>query len=618
MSFGGKLIEIETHSPTLDRRRPNPLSCMIALMIPPMLFYDLVRLARRRQLIGVRCLYATGILLLVTWQYLDWGGRLSFSASLPAGRQLSFFAEQFFNKFMIFQFLFIFFLVPAATAGGIAEEKQRRTLEFLLTTSLSNRDIVLSKLLSRLAGILLVVLTSLPILSLLQLWGGVDPNLVLAGFAVTGLTILSLTSFSILCSVYANRPWDAIVLSYGGIVSYLILCKLLDSIPAIPAAVKHVINGGNILAVLGQLGQDIRAGRNLATVLPGVVRAYATIHLAIAAVSVAWAIVRIRSIATQSAARARIQPKRQPPRPCIGGHPMVWKEVFVEPALGRNWAIHFVLALILMATAAPISGIVITPVVWARWFRLGQRPPLATSFGDPLWTNMWVRLAGTLLLCLLLLAMAARAAGSLSRERDRETLDALLASPLESHDILFGKWLGSFLSVRWAMIWLGVIWGVGLVLGALSPESLILLIATWISYAACFAGIGLLFSTVCRTIGRAILYTLAACLLLSVGHWVIWMYITLMTWGQSARGSFSYLWGLHFGLTPPAVLYWLASPLPEFDRSLYREQLTLCAMVGLIAWCLLTAVLWGFTRSYFRRISSRMPYRRPAQRDDTV
>ena len=79
-----------------------------------------------------------------------------------------------------------------SVAGSIAEEKDRKTLEFLLATDLRNREIILSKLGARLANLLLFILTGLPILSILQFLGGVDPNLVLAGFAATFLTMAGL------------------------------------------------------------------------------------------------------------------------------------------------------------------------------------------------------------------------------------------------------------------------------------------------------------------------------------------------------------------------------------------------------------------------------------------
>src|SRR5207237_8910103 len=124
------------------------------------------------------------------------------------------FAEAFFYAFMSVQFTVVGVLTPAYTAGAIAEEKERRTLEFLLATDLRNREIILSKLLSRMANITLLVMAGLPILSFLQFLGGVDPNLVLAGFAATGLTMVSLAGLSLLNSVLTKLPPAAISATY--------------------------------------------------------------------------------------------------------------------------------------------------------------------------------------------------------------------------------------------------------------------------------------------------------------------------------------------------------------------------------------------------------------------
>src|SRR5207249_8967640 len=42
----------------------------------PVLFYDLVRIARRRRYIFIRCLYAVSLTLLLVWVYFIWSLRL--------------------------------------------------------------------------------------------------------------------------------------------------------------------------------------------------------------------------------------------------------------------------------------------------------------------------------------------------------------------------------------------------------------------------------------------------------------------------------------------------------------------------------------------------------------
>src|SRR5205085_2154923 len=79
----------------------------------------------------------------------------------PQGREMAEFAEWFFYTVMVVQFAAVLFLTPAYTAGAVAEEKDRKTLEFLFATDLSNREIVLSKLASRIFTMALIVLTGL-------------------------------------------------------------------------------------------------------------------------------------------------------------------------------------------------------------------------------------------------------------------------------------------------------------------------------------------------------------------------------------------------------------------------------------------------------------------------
>src|SRR5262249_26224938 len=136
--------------------------------------------------------------------------------------------------------------------------------------------------------------------------------------------------------------------------------------------------------------------------------------------------------------------------------------------------------------------------------------------------NMWVRFLGTMVACLLLLAVAARAASSVSNERDRQTLGGLLTRPPETKTILLAKWLGSITSVRRGWLWLGAIYGVGLVTRGLEPIALVLLLLAWLVYAGVVSIMGLWFSIVCRTTLRATILTLISAVAAGVGHWLLW------------------------------------------------------------------------------------------------
>jgi len=101
----------------------------------PVLLFEMVRTGRRRRIFLVRAAYAfllLGILLVVYWSwFLDrrltlW--ELLRGVSLRA-RDLAEFTSSFFYVFMAVQFLTVVWLTPAYTAGAIAVEKERQTLD---------------------------------------------------------------------------------------------------------------------------------------------------------------------------------------------------------------------------------------------------------------------------------------------------------------------------------------------------------------------------------------------------------------------------------------------------------------------------------------------------------
>ena len=198
----------------------------------PVMFYEGFRTARRTRFFVLRWLYAGGLLLLLLWVHWIWSlsGQYRQTAENEAYKRQAELAQQFFYAFVVVQFAFICLLTPAYVAGGVAEEKERRTLDFLLATDLGSREIVFGKLLARLGNLALFVMTGLPILSLMQFFGGIDPGLLLASFEVTALTACSLAGLGILMSVQRRRR-DAIILTYLAAVAYVVIASASLLIP---------------------------------------------------------------------------------------------------------------------------------------------------------------------------------------------------------------------------------------------------------------------------------------------------------------------------------------------------------------------------------------------------
>jgi ABC-2 type transport system permease protein len=112
-----------------------------------------------------------------------------------------------------FQMALIIFVTPASTADAISGERQRQTLDLLLATRLSSLSIVLGKLVAGLAFDLLLILCSLPLFSLVFLFGGVSPDQFVSMFVVFLATTLLLGALGLFISTVTRRSGAAIVVS---------------------------------------------------------------------------------------------------------------------------------------------------------------------------------------------------------------------------------------------------------------------------------------------------------------------------------------------------------------------------------------------------------------------
>jgi ABC-type transport system involved in multi-copper enzyme maturation permease subunit len=586
----------------------------------PLLVYDLVRTARRKQQVVLRCLYAAILLGAFFVVYAVWAFnhnisiRDLFTGAPLAPNALADFAESFFLTFLGVQFLGACLLTPVWTAGAIPEDRESRVLEFLLTTDLRNREIVLSLALSRLINLAVVILTGLPFLSLLLLLGGIDRHLLLFGFAVSGLTMVSLTALGVVVSVYAYHPRQAVLRTYLWAGAYLLVSSLswLLILPALgwadltltpgwmtPVTVHDLVqwlNAGNPAAMTIQLYLEVQVGVPLDTLLRPALIGYAVVHLLSAAVFAAWAIVRLRVVALApppGPVRRALPLTQWRWRPRVGNRPMLWKELFAEPGLRLQRLGRIAWGVLVPASFLPVVGILYYAYLGGF---AAESQNLATA------TNVWIRVVGTLVACLMLVEVALRAAGSVRGERDRHTLDCLLTTPLGVINILFTKWFGSIAGLRRAWLWLASIGLVGIAFGGLDWRAVPALVLLWLILAAFFASLGLWFSVVSATAQRALLGTLLAVVGVTAGHWLLWVVLLpLVAWLGGPASAPDWLIDLEaLGLTPAVTFAWLAYPSPQAGEwaGANWEWAWIPFRQGLLCWAVGAVLLgaWAFQR----------------------
>jgi ABC-2 type transport system permease protein len=115
----------------------------------------------------------------------------------------------------VIQFILILFIAPALTAGAVAGERERQTLDLLLCTNLAPQAIVIGKLLASMSHILILIIASIPMFSIVFLYGGISIVEISQLFGFYIVTAIMAGSIGIFFSTYVKRTIAATVLTYA-------------------------------------------------------------------------------------------------------------------------------------------------------------------------------------------------------------------------------------------------------------------------------------------------------------------------------------------------------------------------------------------------------------------
>jgi ABC-type transport system involved in multi-copper enzyme maturation permease subunit len=475
----------------------------------PVFVYEWIISARRWQGYALRSLFVLGLLaaLLVIGMSR---GTARIIVAPAALRGLAELGEWFFTAVVGTQLTLVLLAAPTATAGAICLDRSRGTLTHLLVTDLTDGEIVLGKLAARLAPILTLVAATLPVMELLSLLGGVDPEFLLGAFVVTlGVAVLG-CCLALLFSIWARKMHEALLATYAVWGLWLLFAPMVEQINRAT---------GWALNVFPPTADPYR----LAFApywWPGSVDWHDYLRflvetLGIAAVLAVIAVRTMRRVSTRDVER---KPGRRTRRAAFG----------VEPARS--------LASRMLDRAVPALDF--NPVLWREWHR--NRPPR--------WARVvtWVFIAvvGTFSLMAIVVAgsgtelppwvnalqvsigllfLSVIAATSLAEERVRGSLDVLMTTPLATWEIVIGKWLGTYRLVpALAILPVLVVIGTGE-----SDETRWagagLMLAFVLSGGAAITSLGLAMATWCPRIGRAVGLTVSLYLLVTVG----WLFLVV-------------------------------------------------------------------------------------------
>lgn len=133
----------------------------------------------------------------------------------------------------------ICFLTPALTAGCISIEKERQTLDVLLTTKMSTWQIIKGKFFSSITLVLMLIVSGLPIMSLVFIYGGISLwQLLLIVFVLIAITMY-LASFGVFFSSLVKNTIVAVILTY---ISVGVMLALTSGVPPVLMLIMAFIN----------------------------------------------------------------------------------------------------------------------------------------------------------------------------------------------------------------------------------------------------------------------------------------------------------------------------------------------------------------------------------------
>lgn len=330
-------------------------------------------------------------------------------------------------------------MLAAALTGVVAvsTEKDRRTLELLLVSRLTDRELVFGKLAASLLRVLLLLLAAVPLFAITGLFGGMTAAQLARVFAVTVAAALASASIATTVAFWKDTTFQSLAITLFALVAWVAGGETVAALRGASAA-AGVSPARAVFAAVAPAG----AG----TLLPFLATCAAIV---VAANVVAVARLRAWNVARESRARgvpADGDGRRGAIRPSrvVWDNPVLWREICTR-AYGRM--------------------IIVVRVAWFVLFGVAVAGILREA-ATPRPDRLAVAVAVIPMALASLVAVTALAVTSVTTERDRGSLDILLVSDLEPGEFVWGKLLGVLAVAReivilpvllcGALVWTGI------------------------------------------------------------------------------------------------------------------------------------------------------------------
>jgi len=482
------------------------------LLVGPVFTRELQILPRRGRLFAARGAYvgALAALMITAWQVL------AGTQTVRNVGEFSYFGTTIFQLLAPLHLAAAVFFAALSTAAAVAHEKDRRTLDLLLLTSLTNSELVLGKLSASLLAVVDFTLAAVPLFAISALFGGVDFGQIGAVAVVTSAAIVAAGSLGSTVALWREKSFQTLAVTSLAIVVWT---GVWDGVARVPAAVlpptslpaantpqawAAAMSPWHAVIAVARPFDDTRFYVGGAALPPWAASTLCSLSAALllnavaiwkvrtwnpsreilapgatrgepahAASAPAWSLA-VRSASTETATATNgaqsiavagrgLRPSRQ-----VWDNPILWRETMTW-AYGRR-------VLIVRLTFAAVFA----ALAWALIGMVASRPSAV---------ELAAIVAPVAMLGAFLINM--QAVTAVTSERDVRAIDLLLVTDLTAKEFVFGK-LGGILYNTKEMVLLpavmsGLLWWFGLASG----ETAAYLVVGWLVVAAFAAVLGL-------------------------------------------------------------------------------------------------------------------------------
>ncbi|MGH2454721.1 MAG: ABC transporter permease [Candidatus Limnocylindria bacterium] len=130
--------------------------------------------------------------------------------------------QAIFAVLSVIQLLLVSFLAPAFTTGAISLEREKQTLDLLIATPIRPAGLVIGKLVSALAFVVLMIVAGIPVSALVLMYGGATVDDILRQQAVLFAAAIGFGVIGLFYSALTKRTQTATVLTYSTILALTI------------------------------------------------------------------------------------------------------------------------------------------------------------------------------------------------------------------------------------------------------------------------------------------------------------------------------------------------------------------------------------------------------------